>query len=87
VKAINWRLNKLEKTTARQCWVSPFGVALSAGFARLSAADREILEHTSFRAASSQYPEVWRRLDDALAQAYRAGESTFHLSATHLLLL
>ena len=87
MKSINGRLKKLEKTAARQRWINPFEVALSAGYARLSPADREILKLNDRVTVSSQYPGVWQRLDDALAQAYREGESSFPLTAVDLLLL
>jgi len=84
---VSQRLKKLERTSARQRWINPFDVALSAGYARLSTSDRDVLGRADFRTVSMNHPDVWQRLDDALAQAYLAGESTFPLGAVDLLCL
>ena len=41
----------------------------------------------SFRALSEQYPEAWQRLDEALAEAYKAGDCTYPLNTVDLQLI
>ncbi len=87
MKTINRRLQKLEKTAAKQRFINPFGPVWSAAEASLSAADRKLLRAPNYRDVKVNHPEVWQRFDDALVKASQESGTCFSMRASYLLLL